>query len=157
MEETVGVDNSSSEMHMLWNIFKEIGSNPLRALPRPERAEAFYDRVLVGPRKASTVYVRLKELLSGRPAGEPLTASWVLYAMLREQCVSDGVDVQALLDNDQRNANGRKRNRGAFDPGTNSKKTRGDAADAGDDNTSPVFRILDRCLERPPSRLTDQP
>ena len=61
--------------------------------------------------------------------------------MLREQCVSDDVDMQALLDGDQRNGNGRKRNRGAFDPGTNSKKTRGAAADADDErvSTTPVF------------------
>ena len=156
MEETTGVDNSNPEMHMLWNIFKEIESNSLRALPKPASDKAFYDRVLVGPRKASSMYVILNDLLSGRPTGEPLTASWVLYAMLREQCAREDVDIQALLDDDQRNAKGRKRNTGMFNSGTNKKIRAGHVA-PGDDNTAPVFRILDRCLERPPSRLTDQP
>ena len=81
--------------------------------------------------------------------------SWVLYAMLREQCARDDVDMQALLDGDQRNGKGKRRNPGMFNTGSK-KKPREAVADA-DDYTAPVFRILDRCLKRPPSRLTDQP
>ena len=152
----VVVDADVENMQMLWNILTEVRVNSLPAFSRLAANNAdMYGRVLVGERNPSTAHRALHELLRGR-AGQPLTMSWVLYAMLREQCARDDVDMQALLDGDQRNGKGKRRNPGMFNTGSN-KKSRESAADAGDDNTSPVFRILDRCLERPPSRLTDQP
>ena len=152
----VVADADVENMQMLWNVFKEVRVNALTTFSRPAGNNAdMYSRVLVGERNPSTVHRALHELLKGRP-GESLTAAWVIYAMLREQCARDDVDMQALLDGDQRNGKGRKRHTGMFNTGSN-KKSREAAADAGDDNTAPVFRILDRCLERPPSRLTDQP
>ena len=150
----VVADANVENMQMLWNIFKEVSTSPLQALPKPTAGNAaFYGRVLVGERKLPTSHRALHDLLRRR-AGQPLTMSWVLYAMLHKQCARDDVDMQALLDGDQRNGKGRKRHTGMFNTGSN-KKSREAAADAGDDNTAPVFRILDRCLERPPSRLTD--
>ena len=151
----VVVDVDVDNMQMLWNVLTEVRVNSLPAFSKPAANNADMYRVLVGERNPSTVHRALHELLRGR-AGQPLTMSWVLYAMLRERCARDDVDMQALLDGDQRNGKGRKRHTGMFNTGSN-KKSREAAADAGDDNTAPVFRILDRCLERPPSRLTDQP
>ena len=155
-------DTRTPNLQMLWNMFHLVREEPLLALPKPANAVRFYDRLLVGERNANTVERGLRDLLGGRPDGQLLDSVWVLYAMLREECSQKGVNLQGLLDSDQRNCGGRKRHLGIHAQPAHKRNPAHSAAsaapsDASDASNALDFRILDRCSGRPPSRLTDQP
>ena len=155
-------DAQTQNMQMLWNISNFVRERPLSTLLKPDKALRFYEQILVGERKASSVYRSLHDLLDGRPDGQLLDPVWVLYAMLREECCQKGVNLQGLLDSDQRNCGGRKRHLGIHAQPAHKRNPAHSVAsaapsDASDASNALDFRILDRCSGRPPSRLTDLP
>ena len=142
-------DTQTQNLQILWNILQEAQEVNLTSLPKAEKGSEFYQRVVVGQRSASTVYRDMNALLGGRPNGQLLNPVWVLYAMLREECSQKGMNLQGLIDSDQRNCGARKRNLGSHAYPAHKRNPAHSAAsaapsDASDASNALDFRILDR-------------